>query len=118
MRINEEIKKALMQAIEKAGNQELLSAKCGVSQKCLSTYLNNSVKTISYENWIKLRPFLIHYLPLNYYDYIRDNNEEHLLGAFRHLTEKNKEIIITITMMLADKDIDLRYAMSDNKKKG
>lgn len=64
MKINNDIKNALKEAIcEAGGTQELFSKKCGIPQNYLSNYLTGAVNSIDFENWWKLSPHLKKFLP-------------------------------------------------------
>lgn len=73
MDIDDDIKRALQKAIDKAGTQMLLSKSCGVRRNCFSKYLRGEVKVIEHKNWKKLIPYLNEFLP--------DNKKERLIPS-------------------------------------
>ena len=57
---------ALREAVAKAGSQNSLALKAGVSAQNINRYLSGEIKRISDETWHKLLPHLRPYLPAEY----------------------------------------------------
>ena len=63
IRITNEIRSAISQAIEAVGSQSELSRRSGVPQKNLSNYISSANSLMNEATWIQLYPFVRDFLP-------------------------------------------------------
>lgn len=65
MKITEEIRKALQQAVDDVGwgGQSRLAKETGINQSHICKYLKEDIKEMKLETWLKLEPILRPHLP-------------------------------------------------------
>ena len=73
VRIDETLREALKQAVESAGSQSAFARLTGLGKQHISKYLRGDIKRMEHDTWIRLRPFIREFMPME----ILTAEEEH-----------------------------------------
>lgn len=63
MIFNDEMREAVLKAVNELGSQRVLAAETGISPQNINKYVNGKVKTIRQDAWKKLYPKIVKWLP-------------------------------------------------------
>lgn len=66
VRIDETLRSALKQAVETAGSQSAFARMTGLGKQHVSKYLRGEIKRMEHDTWIKLRPYIREFMPMDF----------------------------------------------------